>query len=78
MIPYKCKKTLFLNEYDADGFCTERQIEVEEGSTWHIDEDSTYNEIAGVDAIRLVNDKVAWVELYPDTIENHFTKLVNN
>lgn len=59
-------------------FCTEQQIEVKEDSIWYIDEDSTYNEIAGSDAIRLVNDKGAWMELYPDTIKNHFTKLVNN
>lgn len=75
MTTYKCKKKFLLDEYDEDGSWTEKQIEVKEGSIWHIDEDSTYNEIAGADAIRLINDKGAWMELYPDTIELYFTKI---
>lgn len=80
MKQYKCIKTLYLDKYDEGGFFTDEQIIVKEGDIYETCED--YNQrlyIANKPAIHLelVHENIRhWIEIYPDTLAEHFIEMV--
>ena len=69
---YKCKKKLFLDWYDEDGFVEEEnKLAVCRGEIYIVK-----NEIPSMtgndEAIHLENDSGNWIEIMPDTLDEYF------
>lgn len=77
MKKYICVKVLQLEMYGDNGESLEEAMEVDEGTVWEI-EQTAYNMIASNEGIRLINDKGHWIEIYSDTLNEHFEQIGNN
>ena len=75
---YKCIKQLVLNYYESDGFCTDETMTVEIGEIFEAHNKYPYNIVGGDDCIHLENDDGRWIEIYPDTLSEHFVEEVDN
>lgn len=72
---YKCVKPLLLDSYDPDGFLEEENSTlIEVGEVFEVDEESDYLLIANKPALRLDSPR-HWIEIYPDTLAEHFEEI---
>ena len=77
MKKYICVKVLQLEMYGDNGESLEEAMEVDESTVWEV-EQTDYNMIASNEGIRLINDKGQWIEIYTDTLNEHFEQIANN
>ena len=75
---YKCIKELVLDYYDSDGFSSDETMAIEVGEIFEANNRYPYNIVGGSDCIHLENDDGRWLEIYPDTLSNHFVEVVDN
>lgn len=80
MRKYECIKPLKLQKFDDNGASIDGEFStIKVGTGWYVDEDCQYNMVASNDAYRLIqitNDNHGqWIEIYEDTLEEHFMKL---
>ena len=75
---YKCIKQLVLDYYESDGFCTDETMTIEAGEIFEANNRYPYNIVCGNDCIHLENDDGRWLEIYPDTLSEHFVEVVDN
>ena len=75
---YNCIKQLVLDYYESDGFCTDETMTVEIGEIFEAHNKYPYNIVCGADCIHLENDDGRWVEIYPDTLYEHFVEVTDN
>lgn len=67
---YRCKKELQLDTYDEDDF-----LIIKVGDTYEYSEDCQDLFIANKPAVHLTlvhPNTSQWIEIYPETLENHF------
>lgn len=77
MTKYICLKVLPLEKYGEDGELLEEIIAIEEGTVWEVVE-TAYNMVVSKEGIRLIGTGAAegqWIEIYPDTLSEHFIEL---
>jgi hypothetical protein len=76
MKQYKCTKPLLLDRYDDNGFLEEEDaMLIEVGEIYDIDDDTCdYLLVANKPALRLENER-HWIEIYPDTLAEHFKEV---
>ena len=76
MKQYKCIKPLLLDRYDDNGFLEEEDAMPREvGEVYDIDDDiCDYLLVANKPALRLENER-HWIEIYPDTLAEHFKEV---
>lgn len=72
---YICKKAFFVEEYDDDGWPTERYMDIEVNEVYEVNND--WHRIAGgYNSIRLENKENGnWLELQQETIDRYFDKV---
>ena len=80
MKKYRCIKSFDIEIYDEHGASTESYKTIKVGSEWYVDEDIQCNMIAGAEAFHLVeltgdSNTLSWIEVYEDTIQEHFVKV---
>lgn len=77
MTKYICLKALQLEKYGDDGELLEETMEVGEGTVWEVN-GTNYNMIVTGEGVRLIGTGAVegqWIEIYPDTLNVHFTEL---
>jgi hypothetical protein len=73
MKKYVCIRSLELDKFDEDLYPVENEeLIIDAGSKWKIDEESVFLLVAGSDAYRLVDESGQWIEIYFDTLQEHF------
>jgi hypothetical protein len=80
MRKFECIKSLELQKFDENGTSLDGETTIiEVGTGWYVDEDSQYYMVAGSDAYRLIqvtkDNHGQWMEIYGDTLEEHFMKI---
>jgi hypothetical protein len=74
---YICVRPLARPMYDDECFPVEdKEFVVQEGTEWKVDEEADYKYVAGSDAYRLVDEDGQWLEIYSDTLIEHFEEIV--
>lgn len=71
---YECIKGFSVEQYDENGFSTEKYVSVGKGTKWEDDEED-YRFIDG--EVRLQNeDDLTWLELTHETVSKYFKETV--
>lgn len=79
MAKYKCIKPLAVDSYNDEHMWEGNERIIDVGTVWEVDTELSSNYIATNEAIHL--NKVSesldseWLEVYPETIEEHFEKV---
>lgn len=73
MKKYKCIHGFLIDLVDGDGFTVEEAgYVVEEGTIWEADEEPS-RIIGG--AVRLIGNKIEWIEICEETLKNCFEEV---
>ena len=72
---YVCKEEFFIEEYDDDGWPTDKYMSIKVGEVYEVNDD--WHRVAGgYDTIRLENNENGnWLELQQTTIDQYFDKI---
>jgi len=79
MKKYVCTAGFALEQFDDDGFTTEKWMTVEEGDIW-TEDDTAFRMVGGDDTVRLVRKKEnseGWMEITKETLATHFALVEN-
>lgn len=63
-------KPYSVEEYDADGFSTDRYIDIEPGTEWEITDESY---IGGEIHLEGLSDMCGWLEISKETFKEYFS-----
>ncbi|WP_373894443.1 hypothetical protein [Virgibacillus sp. CBA3643] len=76
---YECINSFLVGIVDGDGFFTEEDILVKEGTTWAFDEDEHNNTDYHLERDEEVHDDgsitLHYIEIDQDTLENNFKEI---
>ena len=71
----ECTDDFYLDEYDEDGFWTEKQMVIKKGEIFECDlEDKERIVGSNIHTLRLIGDE-KWIELTEETLQEYFKEV---
>ena len=71
---YRCKEGFMVNVCDGDGFSTDEEIMIKEGSTW-VDEGGEHRLCGGEYRLDNEDGEYSWIEIDKETLDKFFEQI---